>query len=382
MKNYFEIFLQFLLLGLTSFGGPMAHLGYFHQRFVEKLKWIDEEAYLRIVALSQFLPGPSSSQVGFSIGVRRGGVFGGILASVAFTLPSFLLLYFLATLQINQFKDGVAFGIVAGLKLFAVVIVADATWGMFQKFCNTRLTLYICALSAMILLLYQNFLVQIFVIILAGLLGAIFIKSSIQNQSIAYQKPKIGLLLLFFVLLIFGIFLGYMHPLVELFGSFYQMGALVFGGGHVLLPLIAQNSVVDENTFLVGYAFAQAVPGPMFSIATYLGALSYETTPFVGALVATLGIFMPGFLLILVFEKSFDSYSKNPLIAKALIGVNACVVAILFAALCNPIFPSAVRSPIDFIIVTLGFYLLHKYKPSILFLIGLFSFYGALSVYM
>jgi len=382
MKNYFEIFWRFLLLGMTSFGGPMAHLGYFRKNFVEKLKWIDEATYMRIIALSQFLPGPSSSQVGFSIGARRGGILGGALASIAFTLPSFLLLYFLATLNISQSNNEIVFGITSGLKLFAVVIVADATLGMFQKFCKGKLTLFIFIFSSVLLLFVQNFLIQILVILLASFVGILFAKPQIKPQVKSYQNPRLGLFILFFTILFFGIFLSYLHPLIELFSAYYQMGSLVFGGGHVLLPLIAQTSTVDENTFLVGYAFAQAVPGPMFTIVTYLGALSYEMSPITGAIIATLGIFLPGFLLIIIFEKSFDSYSKNPIIAKALIGVNASVVAIIFAALCNPIFPSGVKSPVDFLVATLGFLLLRKYNISILVLIGIFCVYGVFALYM
>jgi chromate transporter len=269
MKNYLDIFWQFLILGFTSFGGPIAHLGYFRKTFVEKLKWLDDVSYARIVALSQFLPGPSSSQVGFSIGLRKGGLIGGLVAFISFTLPSFLTLYFLATLNITNIKNEIVFGIISGLKLFAVIIVMDALFSMFKSFCTTKLTIFIFILSSLVLLVSQNFILQILVIIFAGIIGAIFSKSNIQNEPIEYKKPNIAIFGLFILILIFSFLFNSTNQLINLFNSFYQVGSLVFGGGHVILPLIAQNKLIDENSFLLGYAFAQAVPGPMFTIASY-----------------------------------------------------------------------------------------------------------------
>jgi len=376
MKNYVEIFWQFLLLGLTSFGGPMAHLGYFRKTFVEKLGWLDDESYAKIVALCQFLPGPSSSQVGFSIGMKKGGVAGGVIAFVAFTLPSFLILYFLATLEIKQIDNQTIVGIISGLKLFAVVIVADATFGMFNSFCKTKLAFSIFILCALTLLFFQTFFIQILVIALAGCLGATFVKSEPKSEPQHYIQPSIPLLLLFFGILFFGIALSHHNELIELFISYYQMGGLIFGGGHVLLPLIAHNTPVDESSFLMGYAFAQAMPGPMFTIATYLGAITIENNPFAGALVATLGIFLPGFLLLLAFEKSFESYSKKPIIKSALLGINASVVAIIFAALCDPIIPSAITSWGDALLVLGAFVVIRKYKVHVVYLLCLFCLLG------
>ncbi len=378
MKNYFEIFWQFLLLGLTSFGGPMAHIGYFRKTFVEKLHWLDDEAYAKIVALSQFLPGPSSSQVGFSIGLKKGGFIGGVLASIAFTAPSFFLLYFLAILNINSIENEIIFGIISGLKLFAVVVVADATLSMFKNFCKTKVTIFIFILSAFILLFYQNFLLQIVVIVFAGVIGATFIKVESKEQIQNYEKPNSIILFLFFTILAFTILANSHNQLINFFNSFYQIGSLVFGGGHVILPLIAENSSVDENSFLVGYALAQAVPGPMFAIASYLGAVSFDTTPLLGAFVATLGIFLPGFLLIMAFEKSFESYSKKTHIATALIGINASVVAMLFAALCNPIIPSAITSIWDLIFVLAGLVIMKKYKIHIFYFICFYCLLGVI----
>lgn len=376
IKNYFGIFWQFLLLGFTSFGGPMAHLGYFRKTFVEKLEWLDDEAYAKIVALSQFLPGPSSSQVGFSIGLKKGGLTGGIIAFIAFTAPSFFLLYFLATLDIDNIQNDLVIGIISGLKLFAVVVVADAFLSMFKNFCKTKLTIFIFALSSLILLFFQNFLLQIFMIIFAGTLGAFFLKPSTKDETTNYILPNIKVLILFLAILFFSFIFTTQNQLINLFNSFYQTGSLVFGGGHVILPLIAQNSFIEPNSFLVGYAFAQGVPGPMFTIASYLGAVSFDSSPFLGALVTTFGIFLPGFLLILAFDKSFESYSKKPLIASALIGINASVVALLFVALCNPIFPSAVGSLWDFVFALVGFLVMRKYQIHIFYFIAFYCVIG------
>jgi len=376
LKNHLEIFWQFLFLGLVSFGGPMAHIGYFRKTFVQKLGWLDDEAYTKIVALSQFLPGPSSSQVGFSIGLMRGGLFGGLLASIAFTLPSFLLLYFFATLNIEHIKNEIVFGVISGLKLFAVVVVADASLSMFKSFCKSRLTVIIFVLSSFILLAFQSFLLQISVILFGGILGAIFAKTPFKVEPQHYARPNITVLLLFFAILIFAFLLHSENQLLTLFASFYQIGSLVFGGGHVILPLIAQSVPVDESSFLVGYALAQAVPGPMFTIASYLGAVSVANSPFLGALSATLGIFLPGFLLIVIFRESFESYSKKPLIAKALIGINASVAALIFAALCNPILPSAIHSIFDIVFALLGFIVMRKFRIHIFYFICFYSMVG------
>lgn len=382
MRNHLEIFWQFLLLGLVSFGGPMAHIGYFRKTFVEKLRWLDDEAYTKLVALSQFLPGPSSSQVGFSIGLMRGGLLGGFLASLAFTLPSFLLLYFLATLHIEEIDNKVVFGVISGLKLFALIVVADACLSMFKSFCNSRLTVFIFILSTLILLTFQSFLLQIFVILLGGTIGAIFAKSPFKTEPKQYARPNIAALVLFLGVLIFTFLLHSESKLLTLFASFYQIGSLVFGGGHVILPLIAQSVPVDDSSFLVGYALAQAVPGPMFTIASYLGAVSVTSSPFLGAFAATLGIFLPGFLLIVIFRESFESYSKKPLVAKALIGVNATVVALIFAALLSPILPSAVDSIFDIVFAIIGFIVMRRYKIHIFYFICFYSMLGALSSYL
>ncbi len=246
---------------------------------------------------------------------------------------------------------------------------------MFKNFCKTKFTVFIFILSSLVLLLFTSFFIQILVIIVAGVLGAVFITSKKQKID-EYKRPNLFALFLFVLPFLLTFFLVSSNELYTLFHSFYQVGSLVFGGGHVVLPLIAENVPVAENEFLVGYALSQAVPGPMFTIASYIGVASFENSPFLGALVATLAIFLPGFLLIIAFSKSFESYSKKPIIASAIIGINASVVALLFAALCNPIFISGVGSILDLIIAIAGFIMMRKYKfPIYYFIIG-FCLYG------
>ena len=378
MKKQFEIFWQFFVLGWISFGGPMAHLGYFRKQFVEKLAWLSDESYAKIVALSNFLPGPSSSQVGFSIGLLRGGKLGAILAFIAFTFPSFLLLYLAVTIGSNYTENSVVNGVINGLKLFAVVIVADATLGMYKKFCIDKVTKLVFIISTIVLVFFQSFVVQIVVLLVAGVIGSLFLKKQEQKE-LEYIKPKFGYLVVFFGLLfIVPFFIG--NELVTLFNSFYQAGALVFGGGHIVLPLLSNTVDVVKEEFLIGYSLAQAVPGPMFTIASYLGAVGYETSPFLGALVAIIAVFLPGFLLILAFNKSFESYSKNTKIANGIKLINASVVGILLSVLLTPIIPSGIGSITDIFVVLIGLYILRKFKVSIFLLILVFSVYGVLNV--
>lgn len=376
MKIYLNIFWQFFILGLFSFGGPIAHIGYFRKRFVENLKWLDDEEFSKIVALSQFLPGPSSSQVGFSIGLKKGGVFGAIIAFIAFTFPSFLLLYLAAVFQSFYSENVLIEGLIGGLKLFAVVIVADATYSMFNSLCKTKISRIIFILSATILVITQSFYAQILVILFAGVISLFFVKKDEEIKKYDYKKPYFSYLFLFLFFLIILPFLSKNSELVTLFNSFYQVGSLVFGGGHVVLPLISSNVIVDENSFLIAYSLAQAVPGPMFTIASYIGAISFENSALLGSIVATVAIFLPGFLLILAFHRSFESYSNNPIISKIILGVNASVVAILFSVLCLTVIPNGIVSIYDLLFALFGFFILKKYNLSILVVILMFCLYG------
>jgi chromate transporter len=375
-----SIFWHFFILGLFSFGGPIAHIGYFRKKFVEELNWISNEEFSKIVALSQFLPGPSSSQVGFTIGLKKGGIIGAILAFIAFTIPSFLLLYLAATFQNTYEDNSVIYALMGGLKLFAVVIVADATYSMFNSLCKNTLSKIIFVFATLFLIFNQSFFAQIIVLVVSGLVAFLFIKEKNTNK-IKYEKPYILPLLIFFILLIFLPFFANAEKLLSLFNSFYQVGSLVFGGGHVVLPLIKSNINIDENSFLVAYSLAQAVPGPMFTIASYIGVVTFAESPFLGAVVATLAIFLPGFLLILSFYKSFESYSKNPTVSKIVIGINASVVAILFSVLITIVIPSGILNIYDFIFAILGFFVIRKFKISVLVFILFYCGYGVVNFY-
>ena len=370
-----SIFWHFFILGLFSFGGPIAHIGYFRKNFVEELNWLNDEEFSKIVALSQFLPGPSSSQVGFTIGLKKGGIFGAIFAFIAFTTPSFLLLYLAATFQNTYEDNSVIYALMGGLKLFAVVIVADATYSMFNSLCKSTLSKLIFVFATLFLIFNQSFFAQIIVLVVSGLVAFLFIKEKNTNK-IKYEKPYILPLLIFFILLIFLPFFANTEKLLNLFNSFYQVGSLVFGGGHVVLPLIKSNINIDENSFLVAYSLAQAVPGPMFTIASYIGVVAFEESPFLGAVVTTIAIFLPGFLLILSFYKSFESYSKNPIVSKIVIGINASVVAILFSVLITIVVPSGILNIYDLIFAILGFFVIRKFKISVLLLILFYCGYG------
>ncbi|MCG3668407.1 chromate efflux transporter [Aliarcobacter butzleri] len=374
MINIF-IFWHFFILGLFSFGGPIAHIGYFRKKFVEELKWLSDEEFSKIVALSQFLPGPSSSQVGFTIGLKKGGIFGAILAFIAFTTPSFLLLYLAATFQNTYENNSVIYALMSGLKLFAVVIVADTTFSMFKALCKTTLSKIIFIFATLFLIFNQSFLSQILVLVVSAFVALFFIKEKNTNK-IKYEKPYILPLFIFFILLIFLPFISNQDKLLSLFNSFYQVGSLIFGGGHVVLPLIKSNINIDENSFLVAYSLSQAVPGPMFTIASYIGVVAFEESPFLGAVIATIAIFLPGFLLILAFYKSFESYSKNSTISKIVTGINASVVAILFSVLVTIVIPSGILNIYDLIFAILGFFVIRRFKISVLLLILFYCGYG------
>lgn len=368
----FTIFKTFFWLGWISFGGPAAHIGYFRQTFVEKLKWIDDSEYAQIVALSQFLPGPGSSQVGFALGYKREGLGGACMAFLGFTLPSVIIMLALAMVS-SQITDTALFqNIVHGLKLLAVVVVADATWGMYKNFCQSKLTAGLCVATAIALLVAPSIMTQMLVLVVAGLIGTQYLKKESTTPAEPF-KPTIAPLALFAVLLLGLPLVAHTLPMLGLFSDFFQAGSLVFGGGHVVLPLL-QNIVGDQlsqDAFLTGYAAAQAVPGPMFTFATYIG-YELSDTPILGALVATLGVFLPGFLLLLGVLKNWQALAGKPAVSGAINGVNASVVGLLLAALYQPVFTSAVIDPIDIALVIAGFYLHKKLNLSVLWMIVFF----------
>ncbi|MCP4596995.1 chromate efflux transporter [Neptuniibacter sp.] len=378
MNQVWEVFWRFLLLGCTSFGGPAAHLGYFQKTFVQENKWIDQEAYARLISLSQFLPGPGSSQVGFALGLRRAGLAGGIAAFLGFTLPSFLILYFLAVMNI-QGEDSIITAVVHGLKLLAVVIVADAVLNMQRSFCKETSALYIAIFTAVALLLAPGLWTQMSILLLAAGAGILLYKGEIKTIEKPIKANKLPLIT-FLVLFLLLPLLAMMSDWAALFSAFYQAGSLVFGGGHVVLPLLQQSigEAISPDRFILGYAAAQAIPGPMFTLATFLGADMMENLPLLGAIIATLGVFLPGFLLILSLQGAWESLAHQSKVAGAVWGINAAVVGLLLAALYQPVFISTVSSPADMAAVIIGFFILQRFKPPILLLVAGFALMGIL----
>ena len=369
-----EVFRAFLKLGVTSFGGPIAHLGYFHDEMVRRRRWIDEAGYADLVALCQFLPGPASSQVGFSLGVLRGGgLAGGLAAWAGFTLPSALLLLLFAY-GAAAFSGPVGAGLLHGLKLVAVAVVAQAVWGMARSLTPDRERASI-ALGAVLLVVFVGGSVgQIGAILLGGIAGLLLCRGAPASAAghLAFPVSRSAgavALLLFAVLLLLTPVLAAATGSqgVALFDAFYRAGALVFGGGHVVLPLL-QAEVVDPgwvgaDSFLAGYGAAQAVPGPLFTFAAYLGAVTQPAPNGVaGAAIALAGIFLPGLLLVFGALPFWDAFRSRKLAQAAMRGTNAAVVGILGAALYDPVWSSAVLGPRDFALALAGFLLLTVWK--------------------
>ena len=366
-----EVFWAFLALGLTSFGGPVAHLGYFRTAFVERRQWLSEQAYADLVALCQFLPGPASSQVGFALGLMRAGPWGAAMAWLAFTLPSAIVLVLFA-LGAAVLDGPVASGIIHGLKVVAVAIVAHAVWGMARNLCpdKTRTGIALAAVFAVVLV--SGPLGQVAAIVLGGVAGLLLCRQSAAASSseslhfpVTRQAGTLALLI-FAGLLVLLPLLAASAGWLNVVDAFYRSGALVFGGGHVVLPLleaeVVQSGWVTADEFLAGYGAAQAVPGPLFTFAAYLGALLPGIPSVIGALLALLAIFVPGFLLlvgVLPFWSQFRQWSS----AQALMrGANAAVVGILGAALYQPVWTSAILGPYEFVLALTGFLLLTVWK--------------------
>ncbi|WP_042161358.1 chromate transporter [Paenibacillus gorillae] len=372
-----EVFTVSTKLGLTSFGGPIAHLGYFHNEYIRRCKWMDERSYGDLVALCQFLPGPASSQVGIGIGIIRAGLLGGVTAWLGFTLPSVLALVLFAFLM--QGFDISNAGWIHGLKIVAVAIVAQAVLGMGQKLTPDRNRATIAILAAVVTLMWQTAFSQILLIVIAGLIGMILYRKSTIPETEELSVPisrsfAVICLIVFFALLIFlplfSQFAG--ADWLSLFDSFYRSGSLVFGGGHVVLPLLDRELVpewMNKADFLAGYGATQAVPGPLFTFAGYLGAMINGVT---GALIATVAIFLPAFLLIAGALPFWNSLRKNSRVQGALIGINAAVVGILLAALYNPLWTTAILAPVDFALAAILFLMLvfWKVQPWIIVITG------------
>lgn len=368
-----EVFGVFLKLGLTSFGGPIAHLGYFRDELVVRRRWLDDRAYADVVALCQFLPGPASSQVGFALGLMRAGWLGAAAAFTAFTLPSALLL--LAFALVTAPVAGTAGdGALRGLKIVAVAIVAQAVWGMARNLCPDRERAAIAVLAVAVLAFVPGSFAMVGVIAIGAAIGLALGCGTGQAAENRLAVPvsrtvAAASIAVFVVLLLVLPLLAGQSQGLAVVDSFYRAGALVFGGGHVVLPLldaeVVQSGWVTPDVFLAGYGAAQAVPGPLFTFAAYLGAvLGPQPNGVAGACLALLAIFLPGFLLLVGILPLWDRFRAMPAAQSLMAGANAAVVGILGAALYSPVFVTAIAGPRDFALALVGFVALTVWKVA------------------
>ncbi|VVD63299.1 chromate efflux transporter [Pandoraea soli] len=387
-----EVLRAFLLLGLTSFGGPVAHIGYFRREFVERRRWLDDASFIDLVGLCQFLPGPASSQVGFSIGLQRAGWLGGIAAWCGFTLPSVLLLLVFAVVA-PHLGGPVGDGVLHGLKLVAVAVVAQAVWDMARRLCPDTRRAGIALAAMTVLALTTTQFAQLIVIVLGAGLGVMLLRSGHAMAAPPLPWPARfrisrtagAVALILFCVLLAGLpFLRHLtdERSVAIFDGFYRSGALVFGGGHVVLPLLQAQTVatgwVSNGDFLAGYGAAQAVPGPLFTFATYLGWRSGGPLhPWLGAVLATAAIFLPGLLLVVAALPHWQALRERASTAAMLAGVNAAVVGILASALYSPVWTSAVHGAADFAVAAIAFVLLTRWKAPPLAVVALCAVAGA-----
>jgi chromate transporter len=368
-----EVFRAFLKLGVTSFGGPIAHLGYFREELVTRRRWIDDAGYADLVALCQFLPGPASSQVVFGLGLLRAGAPGALAAWAAFTLPSALVLLAFA-FGASSFEGPVGAGLIHGLKVVAVAVVAQAVWGMARTLCPDRARAGIAVAGVLMVVFGGGALGQIGAIVLGALAG-LWLCRGIPAPAAGRLAFPVSRAWGAACLSVFGLLLlalpGAAAALgsqgLALFDAFYRAGALVFGGGHVVLPLlraeVVQPGWVSDDAFLAGYGAAQAVPGPLFTFAAYLGAVvGPRPNGLAGAAIALAGVFLPGLLLVVGALPFWDGLRTRPLAQAAMRGTNAAVVGILGAALYHPIWTTAIVGPRDFALAVVGFVLLTVWR--------------------
>jgi len=381
-----EVFGAFTRLGLTSFGGPVAHLGYFRAEFVGRRRWIDERGYADLVALCQFLPGPASSQVGMALGLLRAGYFGAFAAWLGFTTPSAVAMILFAY-GVTAFGDISGSPPLHGLKIVAVAVVAQAVWGMARALAPDRPRATLSVLAAALVLSVPGTWGQVAAILAGGLIGWHFLASEVGRTASSFGVPvarpvAIGALSLFFLLLaalpILGALSG--NHTAALIDSFYRSGALVFGGGHVVMPLLQASVVppgwIGNDAFLAGYGAAQGVPGPLFTFAAFLGA-AMTTAPngWLGGVLCLVAIFLPSFLLVIGALPFWDALRQKSGAQAALKGVNAAVVGLLLAALYTPVWTSAIQAPADFMVGIAAFLLLAFWKapPWLVVLLGAFG---------
>ena len=372
-----EVFRIFLKLGCTSFGGPVAHLGYFRDEFVQRRRWLTEDAYGDLVALCQFMPGPASSQVGLCIGYGRGGYGGALAAWLGFTLPSAILLILFA-LGITRYATLTDSGLLQGLKIVAVAVVLQAVWGMGRQLCPDKERLTVMAAAAALVLLLPSVAAQMLVILLAGMAGYwLYRHDPVESNSSSTAStgltesltPAVVMLGCFFVFL-FGLpVLASLMPgeTLKILDGFYRSGALVFGGGHVVLPLlqaeVVQPGWVESQTFLAGYGAAQAVPGPLFTFGAFLGAsLTTELSGWSGGLLCLVAIFLPSFFLVFGVLPFWQSLREKQSVRAALKGINAGVVGLLLAALYQPVWVAGIHSAEHFVLGMLALLALAIWK--------------------
>ena len=382
MQPWSEVLRASLQLGLTSFGGPIAHLGYFERTYVRERQWLSPEQYGQLVALCQILPGPTSSQVGFLVGLHRGGWRGALAAWLGFTFPSALLLYACARLA-TRLQGPLAAALVHGLKLAAVAVVAQATLRMARRLCTDSTTGLIAAAAALLLLAVGGAATQLLALAGAACAGWLFCRTAASapapSAGPASRRAAWSALALFGLLLCALPVLSWRLPHSDfaLAQVFYRAGALVFGGGHVVLPLLRARLVpggwLSDDAFLTGYGLAQAVPGPLFTVAAYLGALATADAPAAGALIAVVCIFLPGLLLAVAGQSLWSQLSGHAGVGAALAGINAAVVGILAAALYDPVWTSAVRNGADVVVAAVALLLLERLRASPLLVVVLCS---------
>ncbi len=381
-----EVLAVFLRLGLTSFGGPVAHLGYFREEIVVRRKWLDEEAYADLVALCQFLPGPASSQVGIALGLRRAGLLGSLAAWLGFTLPSALALILFA-FGVVFFGEVEEAGWLNGLKAAAVAVVALAVWGMAGNLCPDRPSAAIAITATVGVLAWPTSWGQLAVIATAGIIGWRLLRPRQTDaepvEIFRVSKALAVLCLLLFGVLLVGLPLAWLVlvdnsfvELLQVFDSFFRAGSLVFGGGHVVLPLLQELVVtpgwVTDAEFVAGYGAAQAVPGPLFTFSAYLGTLTGMPSVSAGGLFALIAIFLPSFLLVIGVAPFWDRLRTWDSFGGALRGINAAVVGLLLAALYDPVWTSAIHGPEDFglALVALGLLAIWKWPPWLVVLLS------------
>jgi chromate transporter len=368
-----EVFAAFLVLGLTSFGGPVAHLGYFRSEFVDRRRWLDERAFADLVALCQFLPGPASSQVGMSIGLSRAGYLGALAAWTAFTLPSAILLVLFA-FSVGFLRESLGAGWLHGLKVAAVAVVAQAVLGMMRSLAPDRERATLAVLATIISLSFPSAGGQIGAIAAGALFGTAFLRGGTPAAGAALPlsvSRRAGILSLaaFFGLLVALPFIAAVtgSQSIALFEAFYRAGSLVFGGGHVVLPLLQASVVppgwVSNDAFLAGYGAAQAVPGPLFTVSAYLGAvMGPEPNGWAGAAFCLVGIFLPSVLLVVGALPFWQDLLRMQTVQAALTGVNAAVVGLLLGALYHPVWIAGILGAADFALGSAAFLLLFMWR--------------------